>query len=388
MKIFYDGQAFDMQTHGGVSRYIYEIYRNSAAGVEAGLGVMETANVYLQQLGIPSEGYTYSHFISEANFPLKRMLYKAYYNCKYGHARQWDHTPKLNQLLSESIIKKGDFDVFHATYFDGYFLQALGNRPFVLTVHDMISELFPHLYDRNHPLVTGKQLLIPQATQIIAVSQATRNDLMRLMNIPEEKITVIYHGVDETSFIPTPQSPYDFEYILFVGERHLYKNFIPFCQAVLPVLARHKEIKVICTGKPFTKEELLFFHENGVDNRFIHTFVEKNQDLMDLYHYALTFVYPSAYEGFGIPILEAYKANCPVMLNKASCFPEIAGDAAVYFKINHNGSNFEEQFETLYHLNANERESLLKSQQKRLLRYSWRKSAEEHAKVYREILNK
>ena len=92
MKVFYDSQAFDMQTHGGVSRYIYEIYRNRVARVEAELGVMETDNVYLQQLGIPSEGYTYSHFISEANFPLKRMLYKAYYNCKYGHAQLWDHT--------------------------------------------------------------------------------------------------------------------------------------------------------------------------------------------------------------------------------------------------------------------------------------------------------
>ena len=108
---------------------------------------------------------------------------------------------------------------------------------------------------------------------------------------------------------------------------------------------------------------------------------------MDLYHHAVAFVYPSAYEGFGIPILEAYKAGCPVMLNQTSCFPEIAGDAAVYFKINHEKSDFEEQFETLYHLDANERQRLLSKQRERLERYSWDKSAEQLAGIYRQIAN-
>jgi glycosyltransferase involved in cell wall biosynthesis len=107
---------------------------------------------------------------------------------------------------------------------------------------------------------------------------------------------------------------------------------------------------------------------------------------MDLYHYAVTFVYPSAYEGFGMPILEAYKADCPVMLNHASCFPEIAGDAAVYFHISDEASDFEEQFETLYHLNSRERQSLLEKQRERLKLYSWKKSAQEHAAVYQKLL--
>ena len=103
---------------------------------------------------------------------------------------------------------------------------------------------------------------------------------------------------------------------------------------------------------------------------------------MDLYHYALAFVYPSSYEGFGIPILEAYKADCPVMLNRSSCFPEIAGDAAVYFKMDDVGSDFEEQFETLYHLNSNERNQLLVKQRERLSLYSWEKSAQKLSEVY------
>lgn len=385
MKVFYDSQAFDMQTHGGVSRYIYEIYRNRTAEVEAELGVIESDNVYLQQLGIPSEDYTYNHFICGADFPLKRMLYKAYYNCKYGHAQQWDHTPKLNQLLSESIIKKGDFDVFHATYFDGYFLEALGNRPFVLTVHDMISELFPNFYNERHPLVTGKQLLIPKAAHIIAVSEATKKDLMRLMNVPEEKITVIYHGVNESSYVPSAKSPFDFEYILYVGERHLYKNFFNFCRSVFPILKRHQDLNVVCTGREFNEKEQTFLKENMVTDRFKHIFFRTDQERYDLYHHALTFVYPSAYEGFGMPILEAFKAGCTVMLNHASCFPEIAGNAAIYFNITDGASDFEEQFENVYRMNAKEREEQLLKQEQRLKLFSWKKSAQQHTQVYQKL---
>ena len=146
----------------------------------------------------------------------------------------------------------------------------------------------------------------------------------------------------------------------------MYKNFIGFCRDCMPILRRHKELKVVCTGKPFTSEELFFFEAFGLADRFVHLFAESSQALLDLYHYAVAFVYPSAYEGFGIPILEAYKADCPVMLNRASCFPEIAGDAAIYFKMKKDSSDFEEQFETLYHLDANERGRIIEKQRKRL----------------------
>lgn len=386
MKVFYDGQAFDMQMHGGVSRYVSEIYRNLPAGVEAVLGIMESDNVYLRQMGFPQGGDTYRQFIAARNFPMKRFLYRAYYNISYGHPERWDHTPKLNQLYSERLLKRRDFDVFHATYFDGYFLPVWGDKPFVLTVHDMISELFPQYYERDHVLVRGKQLLIPKATHLIAVSQQTKEDLIRTMNIPEDRITVIYHGVDATPYTPSVLRPFNEEYILYVGERHLYKNFKAFCRAVAPVLQRHKQLMVVCTGKPFSKDEQLLMEHYGVANRMRQVFVETDQDFMDLYHYAVTFVYPSAYEGFGMPILEAYKADCPVMLNHASCFPEIAGDAAVYFHISNEASDFEEQFETLYHLNSRERQSLLEKQRERLKLYSWKKSAQEHAAVYQKLL--
>ena len=118
----------------------------------------------------------------------------------------------------------------------------------------------------------------------------------------------------------------------------------------------------------------------------VHKFVHTSQELLDLYHYAFTFVYPSKYEGFGIPILEAYKADCPVMLNRASCFPEIAGDAAVFFDLNSEKSDFEEQFETLYRLTGDERGELIQRQRERMKLYSWSKSAAQLADVYKDVL--
>ena len=128
------------------------------------------------------------------------------------------------------------------------------------------------------------------------------------------------------------------------------------------------------------------FKEWGIENRFRHIFVRNDQDMLDLYHYALAFIYPSSYEGFGLPILEAYKADCPVLLNNASCFPEIAGDAAIFFNMNEKENNFEEQFETFYHLNGSERNELIKKQKERLNRYSWDKSAKQSAEIYQRIV--
>ena len=152
----------------------------------------------------------------------------------------------------------------------------------------------------------------------------------------------------------------------------------------MPILRRHRDLKIVCTGKPFTSEEIFFFEVFGMKERFIHLFVETHQELLDLYHHAVAFAYPSSYEGFGIPILEAYTADCPLMLNRASCFPEIAGDAAIYFEMGKDSSDFEEKFEYVYHMNSLEREQLLAKQRERLKLYSWDKSALALAQVYRK----
>lgn len=249
----------------------------------------------------------------------------------------------------------------------------------------MIPEQYNQYYDHNDYQILQKHLVIPKANHIIAVSQQTKRDLCRIMNIKEEQVSVVYHGADETPYTPNENNRHPFEYILFVGERHFYKNFDFFAKQCVPILKRHKELKVVCTGKPFNETEKSMFKSWEMEDRFIHEFIKTDQEMLDLYHYALAFVYPSSYEGFGLPILEAYKAECPVLLNHASCFPEIAEDAAVYFHMDEKRTDFEEQFETFYYLDGIEKKKLIEKQNERLKHFSWKKSALELANIYKHI---
>lgn len=382
MKVLYDPQAFDMQTHGGVSRCFAELYAHRPAFVDASISIKETNNVYLKDLGFPEAGDVYKHFLCAKDTKLKHFLFKLTYNLKYGKFSRWDKRPLINQYETESVIKKGDFDIFHPTFFDDYFLPFLGKKPFVITVHDMIPEIF----SMDHSQAKQKLEVIPKAAHIIAVSGQTKKDLVRIMNVPEEKVSVVYHGADEESYIPSSTAPFAEEYILYVGTHYEYKNFKAFCKSCVGILKRHPQLKIVCTGVPFSPEEIQLFESLGIKDRMVHRFVQTRQELFDLYHYAITFVYPSKYEGFGIPILEAYKADCPVMLNRASCFPEIAGDAAVFFDLNSEKSDFEEQFETLYRLTGDERGELIQRQRERMKLYSWSKSAAQLADVYKDVL--
>ena len=386
MKVLYDFQAYNMQTHGGVSRCMYELYKNLPAGVEGKVAVLETKNVYLRNEGIPTS--LYDNFISTRNFKGKEFLYKLFYNIKYNKCRHIKSWPDINCLYSKRLVEKGDYDVFHPTFFYDYFLGALGSRPFVLTIHDLIPELFPQYFGRDDIQIIMRQRLIPRAAHIVAVSENTKKDVVRLYNVPEEKITVIYHGADEAVYTPGKNAKYNFPYILYVGDRNLYKNFVKLVDAALPVLEAHPELRIVCTGHPFTDVEKERFSSLGIEERMKHVFVTDDSEFLDLYHNAVTFVYPSEYEGFGIPILEAYRAGCPVMLNNASCFPEIAGDAAVYFNMGENGSDFAKKFEELYAMSSTEREALVNRQRERLKMFSWKRSAEQLAQVYRRVVDK
>lgn len=386
MKVLYDSQAFDMQTHGGISRCFAELYSHLPKDIDAHISVLESNNVYLQNLGYKSEGELYNNFLWSKDSALKKLLYKLYYNAKFGEYSRLDRTPKINRHLSVKEIKSKGFDILHPTFFDPYFLKYIGNLPFVITVHDMIPELFPQYYARNDFQILQKNIVIPKATHLIAISEQTKKDLCSTMNIKESQVSVVYHGVDETPYIPTENNRRSYEYILFVGERHYYKNFNLFAKSCVPILKRHKDLKVICTGKSFTEEENAMFKSWGVENRFIHEFVVTNHEMLDLYHDALAFIYPSSYEGFGLPILEAYKAECPILLNHASCFPEIAGDAAIYFHLNSTTNNFEEQFETFYHLDGIEKKELIRKQKERSKLFSWKVSAQKLSNIYKQTI--
>lgn len=381
VRVLYDYQAFTMQTHGGVSRCFAELYKHLPNHIHAKIGVRESNNTYIQTFeGIRPAGYKYKNFICKKDFIGKGHLHLWYDKLTGG-----GYYPSYNQTYSIELLKQGNFDVFHPTFFNDYFLPYLNGKPFVLTIHDMIPELYPQYYAEDDVQIQMKKKLAPLAHAIIAVSETTKRDIIRILNVPEQKIHVIYHAAS-FSCTSKMKSLFDCPYILYVGERNRYKRFDLFLKYITPFLKTYSKVFVVCTGLPFNQDELSSLSALGVLNRFLHYWVANDQEFYSLYHHALCFIYTSEYEGFGLPILEAYQADCPVLLNNASCFPEIAGDAAVYFNMTSKESDLVNKMELLYNMTQDERQLLLIKQKQRLGLYSWEKSAKLLANLYDMIV--
>ncbi|MDR2498561.1 MAG: glycosyltransferase family 4 protein [Tannerellaceae bacterium] len=304
MKILYDHQMFSFQRFGGITRYFCDLIANLPDDYEFILPIRYSENNHLQKIGI-----NHDSIFPQLPFRIKRQYYYRANNC-----------------LSKKAISQHDFDVFHPTYYDNYFLKRL-RKPFVLTVHDLTHEKFNSsflFYDRT---AAQKIQLLQQAAHIIAVSHNTKNDIVDLCNIAPDKVSVVHHGYQQ---IQTPAPQLFSNYILYVGERRGYKNFLPFLRAISPLLRAKPELKLVCTGRPFDKQEAAAFAGMRVERQIVQIFAS-DAELASLYRHARLFAYPSLYEGFGIPILESFHNNCPVALSRASCFPEIAAEAALYF---------------------------------------------------------
>lgn len=379
MKVLFDYQAFHAQTHGGVSRCFWELYKHLTNGVEAEISIKESNNAYLDLPGVHPVGHVYEHFVKTGYWPCKGRVFDWYNRIIGRDYYNW------NRQTSIEALKRGDFDVFHPTYFNDYFLEYLNGKPFVLTIHDMIPERYPEFFTRNDSQILLKRKLVPLASAVIAVSETTKSDILRFLQVPEEKVHVIHHGANFMR--PTiDECPFSFPYILYVGDRMCYKRFKEWLPHLRLFLVRHPEVKVVCTGMPFNEVELRLMERLEMSDRFVQYFVKDDQEFYTIYHHALAFVYTSEYEGFGIPILEAYQADCPVMLNRSSCFPEVAGDAAIYFTLDVHGSNFLEQMERVYYFSEAERASLLNRQRERLKIYSWEKATTQLAEVYQKVI--
>ncbi|WJS95143.1 glycosyltransferase family 4 protein [Flavobacterium johnsoniae] len=236
----------------------------------------------------------------------------------------------------KKILSKQDYDLFIPTYYDINFLNYIGTKPFVLTVYDMIHELFPEYFSNSEILVQNKLLLIEKANRIIAVSENTKKDILKIYpNINPAKIDVVYHGASikmkKKVKVDLPE-----KYLLFVGTRAIYKNFNFFVDSISKLLKEKKNLYLVCAGGgSFSKSENEYIAKLGLTDKIIFKTFEDNE-LGFYYKNAQCFVFPSIYEGFGIPVLEAMASGCPVVLANHSSFPEVAGSAGVYFELNNS----------------------------------------------------
>ncbi|MCY7359486.1 MAG: glycosyltransferase family 4 protein [Rudanella sp.] len=320
MNVLYDHQAFTVKMYGGVARYFYELIRsyNQNHALTADVSLVFSNNDYINGKSfIPHHRY---ELLAES-----RMVNQA--------------VSLLNRYNSIRHIRKGHFDVFHPTYYHKYFLNYLGQKPFVLTFHDATSERYAYKYpDVGDHLPALKKKLLLRANRIITVSEFSKQEIQRFFGISPEKIDVIYLGTSlgeseplvgqSTDGLPAKEP---FPYLLYVGKRSFYKNFDGFFRAIRPVLNRYPDIHLVCAGGGvFSRAEQMAFHGAKLTRR-VHYRPITDVTLLRLYQQALAFVFPSFNEGFGIPVLEAFSGGCPVLLSGQSSLPEVGGSAALYF---------------------------------------------------------
>ena len=357
----YDYQMFTFQRFGGVTRYFADLMYNLPDGEFAADAPMKYCeNHYVTN----TYGHKYDTIPFPANYRVRRRIYSLF-----------------NRNISERAIRQGNYDIFHPTYYNPYFLKAVKEcgKPLVLTIHDMTFERYPQnvlFYDRT---IQHKRQLIAEADHIIAVSENTKRDIVDILSTDPSKISVVHHGYKPITTV----APKLFDhYILYVGERKGYKNFQPWLSAIAPVLQLDPKLRIVCTGSPFTKQEMELFTQLGIDKRLIHISANDAQ-MASLYRNALCFVFPSHYEGFGLPILEAFHNNCPVCLSNASCFPEVAGDAAIYF----NPGDAQSMLDTMKEILESQalRDELQKKGTLRSKEYSLERMVEQTCNVYRKL---
>ncbi len=302
ISVLYDSQIFSMQEIGGVSRYFYELINEVSKKGDISVNLFRGVNICKYRFE-----------------DIDARCFNLY--TKNTYIKNYELKNAINATIIREYVKcKDKFTIYHPTYYAEYGVENY--RYLIVTVHDMIHELF-HLDKKT---ILMKKRMIDKADGIIAVSQNTKNDLMNIYNIPEYKIKVIYHGISlykepgETPYIKEP-------YILYVGNRFGYKNADMLIKAFGKSRCKKEYKLVFMGGENFTDTEKELFASMEISEKVVHCH-GGDALLANLYKYADFFVYPTEYEGFGFPIIEAMHYGTPVITSNQSSMKEIAGEAA------------------------------------------------------------
>lgn len=359
MNILFDTTIFDAQKYGGVSRYHIELAKqfSSEYSDKVTIPIFITQNAYLAQ---------------------------------YKNKKLWDIRSKQlgilvrkgNTLQTMAEIMFGQHDIVHLTWYHPRIIQLSKNKKVVITIHDMIHELF----GIDQTTIEYKKQAIYSADGIIAISESTKSDLLRLYpDVPEDKINVIYHGTNHLGQAIAPTSfTLPKKYILYVGTRFSYKNARFVMESLSEKLCSDRNLHLVFAGGgKFSEEEEELLNTLGIRRQVQQHYVT-DSELAYIYEHAICFVYPSLYEGFGFPILEAFDNHCPVICSSTSSLPEVGGEAALYF----SPDNKEEFLNHVTSLLSDEdkRQHYIQLGSERVKRFTWKNTAQETRDVYKKII--
>lgn len=367
MRIALDYQTFTLQTYGGISRYFTRLAQELLfSGEQVKIFAPLHRNAFLASL--PSNSIS-------------------------GRRLNW-YPPKTtslflfyNYLMSRRAVEQWKPNIVHETY---YARQRSSSKkyPTVITVYDMIHELFRQEFSSRDKTAEFKKKAIARADHVICISENTKKDLIYLYGMPERKISVVPLGFDQftkqaQASENNPKSGKPF--LLYVGARGGYKNFAAFIECLAASRALRSDFDVLAFGGgKFTSAELSLISSHGFSLNQVRQISGDDTLLGSCYAAARAFVYPSLYEGFGIPPLEAMAQNCPVVASNTSSMPEVIGQAGEYF----NPANIGEMKRAIESVVYSDRRvaNLKARGAERLAHFSWAKCAEQTRAVYRTLL--
>jgi len=376
MKIAYDSQIFCAQEYGGVSRYFCEIAPRIAKtpGVQVSITAPMHVNAYLAHVppGIASgfRAPNTDRFQTNRGVNYPRLALRG-----------------LGLLMGDWMLRAMKPDIVHETYFSPYRLGARRARR-VLTIHDMIHEKFASSFPHADKTARYKALAAERADHVICISDSTRSDAIEILGIAPEKTSVIYLGFDLMNTAGAYVEERIFSgrkpFLLYVGNRGGYKNFVRLLEAYATSPQLKAGYDLICFGGgKFLANELETMRKLGLDSGQVAQLGGADQLLAKLYEHASAFVFPSLYEGFGIPPLEAMSHDCPVVCSNTSSIPEVVGDAGEYFDPA-NTESIRVAIERVVTSDCN-RQLLISKGRERLKKFSWDRCAIETLDIYRKL---
>ena len=366
MRIAYDHQIFELQKYGGISRYFFELANNIANIPEMDVGIISPVytNAYL---GAASSNL----HVMGRRMPAMRFSGRIY--------------SVINQLLTPSRLKRFHPDLVHETYYSVKRCAPASSKV-VLSVFDMIHERFPESFLSSDPTFEAKAIAVKRADHVICISEQTRKDLIEFLGTDPAKVSVVHLGFSLTQSPPAgnegnPERPY----LLYVGSRVGYKGF----EGLLRAYAARRELQstydlIAFGGGGFNAQEQDLMRSLGVRNEHVRQVGGDDSVLAGLYRQASLFVYPSLYEGFGIPPLEAMSFDCPVVCSDASSIPEVVGDAAELFDP-HSPDALGTSIERVLN-DAALRQTLIARGRERIKLFSWERCARQTTHIYRGLL--
>jgi glycosyltransferase involved in cell wall biosynthesis len=363
LRIAYDYQAFALTPYGGISRYLYEVSQRISKAEDCEVKIA-------------------------AGLHINRYLRNSYPGIVVGKRVEGDilgMTMTNNFYWSKWWLSRYRPNILHETYYNPKNIAPIGCRT-IVTVHDMIHEKFQHLMNMEEKrVIEQKRISIQRADHIICVSNNTKQDLLSIIDVDPAKVSVVYHGASldphhqQTAHLP-------FSYLLYVGARHRYKNFTNLLQTYAKSSNLKNHFKLVCFGgSDFSPAEKIQIHELGILDTQVIYIGGDDQLLSNLYNHATAFIYPSLYEGFGIPPIEAMRLNCPVICSNAGSIPEVVAEAGKYF----NPNDIPEMIEVIENVVFDEtiRQDLIKKGREREKVFSWERCANETYDVYQQLAN-